>query len=484
MMGWVYRVGANGVVNYETFLSLGHSTSEYAIYINNSTTAGSWALTEWTTDYVGSTLATATWYHLAITVNGTGAGGMLGYMNGVLDITGNAISITPTGMRISGGTAGTGEWANMRTAGVKIYSAVFTQSEIVTEMWSLMPVRLANLNGWYPFFTNTDVVDHSSNLNNWTVAGTLTTEAGPPVPWSLHNQIWSIPASGGAVYTATLAGACTPSGSLVKIVNKVLQGNTTPVGSMSKRVGKVLSGAVALSGGLRKTVNKVLSGSVTPAGVLSVALRRAVSLAGALNPIGAVVKRVDKVFSGAAVPVGSITKRVDKIFSASLTLSGQLVKQVNKILAGTVNSVGGLTSNVISGGGQVYTATLSGAVGLSGALTKQVNKVLVGAVTPVGVVSKVVGRVLQGSVGVSGVVVKRVSKVFSGVVTPIGSVSKVVSKSFTGVVTPVGVLTKSYIRSIVLSGVVTPVGALVSSVIAGSGVVLRTMYPLFRRKRR
>jgi hypothetical protein len=85
---------------------------------------------------------------------------------------------------------------------------------------------------------------------------------------------------------------------------------------------------------------------------------------------------------------------------------------------------------------------------------------------------------------VSGSVVKGVNKVLSGVIIPIGVVSKRVSKSFGGTVTPVGALTRSYIRSIVVSGVVTPVGAVVSSVIAGSGVVLRTMYPLFRRKRR
>lgn len=483
LMCWFYRVAGNGTTSYEALFSYGTST-HYSLYVNNNASVGTFAVTEWTADYTGSAISTAVWYHLAMTCAGTGASQLLGYMNGVLNITGNAASITGTTLQLNAGPSAGSEWISGRVQGVKVYSAVLTAAEIAQEMRSVRPVRTANLNGWYPFLSSADVIDYSGNGNNWTVAGTLTTEDNAPVAWGSQPLRRVYVVGGGQLYTATLAGTFTPSGSLVKVVNKVLQGNTTPVGSVSKRVGKVLSGAVAISGVLRKTVNKGLSGSVTPTGVVSVALRKAVSLAGSVSPVGVVVKRVDKVFSGAVVPVGSVVKVVSKSFAGSVALTGVLVKQVNKILSGAVNGVGTLTSNIISGGGQLYTATLSGAVGLSGALTKQVNKVLAGTVTPVGVMSKVVGKILQGSVVISGSLVKSVRKVLSGVVTPIGSVSKVVGKSFVGVVTPVGTLTRSYIRQIVLSGVITPVGALVSSVIAGGGVVLRIMYPLFRRKRR
>jgi len=98
---------------------------------------------------------------------------------------------------------------------------------------------------------------------------------------------------------------------------------------------------------------------------------------------------------------------------------------------------------------------------------------------------KRVGKVLSGSVGVSGSVVKRVSKVLGGVVTPVGSVVKVVSKRLSGSVTPVGGLVVNYIRRVTLSGAVGLVGlagSLTSVFIAGSGVVLSTMLPWFRRK--
>jgi hypothetical protein len=482
-MGW-FKITTDTNAN-ATFIKYGVSDSSTAYLLGTQADGTTFNIYNTATDAPGTALTVGTWYHCAMTIAGTGAGQVLGYLNGVLDMTQTG-SPGPTNTQICIGAYSTtgSERLNGCAAALKFYTGVFTAAEIAIEMCQYMPFRTAGLVMWSPLLSAADATVNYAGTGVWTVSGTLTTENGPPIPWSLHSSVWNVAVSGGTVYTATLAGAFTPSGALVKVVNKVLQGNTTPVGSVSKRVGKVLSGAVTLSGVLRKTVNKVLSGSVTPIGVLSVALRKAVSLAGALNPIGAVVKRVDKVLSGAVVPVGALTKQVSKVLAGGVALTGVLVKQVSKVLAGIINPIGTLSSNVISGGGQLYTATLSGAVGLSGALTKQINKVLAGTITPVGTVSKVVGKVVSGSVGVSGGVVKGVNKVLSGVVTPIGSVGKMVGKSFSGVVTPVGTLTRSYIRSIVLSGVVTPVGALVSSVIAGSGVVLRTMYPLFRRKRR
>jgi hypothetical protein len=60
-----------------------------------------------------------------------------------------------------------------------------TASEIQQELRAYVPVRTLNLNSWYPLLTQTDVAHYGPA---WTVGGALTTEDGPPIPWSLQQQ--------------------------------------------------------------------------------------------------------------------------------------------------------------------------------------------------------------------------------------------------------------------------------------------------------
>jgi hypothetical protein len=244
-------------------------------------------------------------------------------------------------------------------ADVKSWLRPLTVREVQLEMQQQVPLSFDRLHGAWVLSQNTAPCGKVAGVANVTPAGTVTRVAGSPVPFmAFRRRVVRAPSGGGTVYTATVAGVVTPVGVVVKGVNKTLSGVITPVGVVSKGVSKVLSGSVTVSGVVVKRVSKVFAGVVSPVGVVSAALRKAISLAGSVSPVGVVVKRVDKVFSGAVVPVGSIVKVVSKSFVGSVSLTGVLVKQVNKILVGAVNGVGALTSNVISGGGQLYTATL------------------------------------------------------------------------------------------------------------------------------
>ena len=110
-------------------------------------------------DNTGTALVLNTWYHIAMTVSGTGAGAFLGYLNGALNITAPGAVITIANIAV--GQDGQGEWSSAAYAALKVYSAVLTASEIQQEMRCMLPVRTANLNTWSPLLTHTDVANYA-----------------------------------------------------------------------------------------------------------------------------------------------------------------------------------------------------------------------------------------------------------------------------------------------------------------------------------
>lgn len=182
IMGWFQIVVDRNA--FSCFMAFGSNAGGGAYYALQTPADGT-TLALWnnSSSVSGTGLSTGTWYHLAFTCAGTGAGQLLAYLNGVLDIThsGNA---GPSAGRIEIGNDLDSEFLNGRAAAIKIYSAVLTAAEIAQEMRQILPLRTANLNGYYPLFsTDDDEIDFSGAGNNWTVTGTLATEDGPPIPW-------------------------------------------------------------------------------------------------------------------------------------------------------------------------------------------------------------------------------------------------------------------------------------------------------------
>jgi hypothetical protein len=118
------------------------------------------------------------WYRIGIVV--VGATGTLYYG------TGN--SLTAVQSTISNGTRsfffigtnGYGEWLDGRIAGVKVWSAELTQSEIEAEFVSLDPVRTANLLRAHKLQVP-ETTDYSGSSNTLTGGTGASAEADPPV---------------------------------------------------------------------------------------------------------------------------------------------------------------------------------------------------------------------------------------------------------------------------------------------------------------
>jgi len=386
------------------------------------------------------------------------------------DATGSIVASANYGGNVSGraassrmefnGNASEGEWTQMRVAHVKAWSTNLTDTELLQEQNAIRPQKLDNLVGWWPLFPGSGerVKDYSGLGRDWTEGGTLTDEDPPPISYGGKPLFYPfITSVGGTTYTQSIAGAMTPTGTLLKQDNKVVSGALTFVGTLTKQPRKVLAGGVTPSATVIKQTAKPLVGSVTPSGtlvkqsnkLLTAALASAGTLArqtnkvlsGAITPAATLIKQVNKLLAGGITPSGTLTRVKVALLTltASLTPSGTLVKKTNKALSGAITSI-------------------------AGSLTKQVNKTLAGGITPSGTLARVKVALLSitGSMTPSGTLVRKTNKPLSGAITSIaGTLTKQANRTFAGGITPSGTLARVKVALLTLTASLTPSGTLV-----------------------
>lgn len=194
MMAWVRFTSFPG---WALPLSLGQSGgggTYYAMGTTATTGPNNLVLTHPGGQVTTTTPSTATWYHLAMTVAGTGASQFLGYRDGVNVLThsGNA---TPTNAYMGIGNNTDSDYLNGDMCAVKVYNAVLTAAEILQEMRQIAPVRTANINTWLPLVDGSPTVDYSGVGGNMTSGGTVTATDNPPIPWRCGRRRFVFPAS-------------------------------------------------------------------------------------------------------------------------------------------------------------------------------------------------------------------------------------------------------------------------------------------------
>lgn len=152
------------------------------------------------------------------------------------------------------------------------------------------------------------------------------------------------------------AGAITPAGAVTKhTVGATLTGALTFVGAVIRAGRKTLAGILTPAGAVIKRTAKVFAGAITPAGAesrLKIVLR---SLAGAMSFVGAVDWLPKKVLTGALTPAGTIIRKITKTFAGAFTPGGALAaaKVAISVIAFTVASR--VTSFVVAARGRVMT---------------------------------------------------------------------------------------------------------------------------------
>jgi hypothetical protein len=132
------------------------------------------------------TLTVGTWYFVAFVASGA-TGTLYVRAASATSFTTVAWSGASTNTNVAnvkiGEFAGlTTEWLDGCVSAVKMWTATLTQADLEQEMWSYMPVRTANLQGWWPLIIP-ETVDYSGNGATLSGGSGTTQEDGPGIPW-------------------------------------------------------------------------------------------------------------------------------------------------------------------------------------------------------------------------------------------------------------------------------------------------------------
>lgn len=140
------------------------------------------------TQISGTNLTVGVWYHIAMTVSGTGTGQFLAYLNGALNIVNDGNSAIPqTAIAIGDRTIGVvTEPFDGRVAALKIFNTALSPQQIQYEMSQFVPVHQHLVNGWYPLGISNfwRIKDYGPYRRNFSDSDpTRALESGPPIPW-------------------------------------------------------------------------------------------------------------------------------------------------------------------------------------------------------------------------------------------------------------------------------------------------------------
>lgn len=397
IMAWVYPV-SNPAADMQPFsIAVGGSNLDQ---LRTGSAATSWSvrsLVGGTAVASGTaTVSYATWQHLAMVR--TDASNLYLYKDGVQSTASTqAVGARSAAIQldIGNGRAGTTP-LNGRVYAIKAWTVALSTAEILQEMRSVRPVRLANLWGWWPARPGATerLKDYSGNGRSFTEVGTLTDEDPPPISWGARTGFR--PRSGGTQYLQSLAGTLSSSGVLVRRTGKALAGTLSSSGAVARRANKPLAGTLTSSGAATKRTSKSFAGTLTSSGALSVARIFLKALAGTLTSSGVLTRRTGKALAGALTSNGALLKRSAKNAAGTLTPSGTLagVRAFLKAIGGTLTS--------------------------SGALVRRTGKTVAGTLTSSGAVARQIRKTIAGTLGSSGALLKRTAKLVGGTLSSSG----------------------------------------------------------------
>lgn len=177
IMFWAYIVSNTGALQDMFWL---HTTSVSNYHFHGALSGLSHYFEDDSGNSItGSSLSTGTWYHLALTVTPAGSTKII-YLNGTADgNTAGVDTFTPNTLRL-GNNPGASRHYDGRFAAYKEWSVVLTPTEINAEINSYAAVKTANLVAECHLQLASNLTDSSGNGNDFTGAGSLTTEADPP----------------------------------------------------------------------------------------------------------------------------------------------------------------------------------------------------------------------------------------------------------------------------------------------------------------
>jgi hypothetical protein len=180
VMGWFYFPTITAPAWETAFAVNDNASDDNFVYSNNNSVTPTLAIYAGGGNTAGSTISAATWYHLALTFDGSD---YRLYLNGSLDIT-RTNSLDWRGFRV-GSNAKWGEPGDVNIAHIKAWDDTLILEEIQQEIHTIRPQMTANLKYWCPCFNGSSerIKDYSGNGSDLSEAGTCLDADQPPVGW-------------------------------------------------------------------------------------------------------------------------------------------------------------------------------------------------------------------------------------------------------------------------------------------------------------
>ena len=356
LMAWFQIVTDRN--NFSTFFQFGHATADTSVY-QLQTAADGTTLNLWNGSSTSSSgaqnLAVGTWYHLAMVNSAQTGTGLFAYVNGVQNLSGtsrNTGQIPSSKLWIGNSIAS--EWLNGRVAAFKFYGAALTAQEILQEMWTYRPQRMANLIGWHPLLnTVSEFTKDFYSGTDLTAGGTLTAEDGPPITWGRSKRRRRIFLPSGVVgvnLNGSAVGAGATAGSLRTLRNLVGLAAGLGVDTASLQVLKALAGSVSARGYATGILQPTRAFSGSPRGLgqssgsaqVSRTPSGAASGQGSTSGASQVSRSLIGVTAGSGSTFGSLSAIVPLLLSGSAAGVASLIAslQVSRTFAGQAAGIG------------------------------------------------------------------------------------------------------------------------------------------------
>lgn len=190
-MAWVYLTSNGGSGHYSTVWSCNQNSSSHydGIYFYYNGTNINMLIASDNGTYSetsgGTNLSTGTWYHFALVRSSSSS--IVGYLNGVSNLTGPTQVQTGSSTQMDAGTHPSFTTDNFdgRIDAIKIFDAALTATQIDTERRYRTPRLVSSVNRWTPCLAGSSerLMDYSGQGRNWTAGGTLTDEAQANLNW-------------------------------------------------------------------------------------------------------------------------------------------------------------------------------------------------------------------------------------------------------------------------------------------------------------
>lgn len=394
----------------------------------------------------GPALSVSTWYFITVDCNWTSPADYQTSVR-VYNTSGAQVGSTvnvanrPTNntrFEFGGVGSGNNDVLNGRVAAIKLWAGTrLTSTQLRAEQFRLRPVRVSYTAFWPCYGGAAERLrDYGPSGYTFTAGGTLTDEAGPPLPtmWPWTYQPWSVAGGGGTTYNQSVSGGLTPAGAMARQISALKAGSMSSSGALARRPATAKTGSVTPAGSLTKQTRLSKAGGITPSGALSAIKTALVALSGAVAFAGALVRQIATAKTGSLTSSGALTRqtRLSKTgavtpsgalsairaallsLAGSLASSGALVRQTRPLKAGTLTSAGGLNKLVSTAKAGSLTPSgtltkvravllsLAGSLTSSGALLRQTGKSLSGSLASGGSLTRLIGKILSGALSLAG----------------------------------------------------------------------------------